>query len=206
MKLDVIDINNKKVEELNLDSGILDVETNTAVFAEAVRWYRCARRSGTQAALTKAEVSGTTKKPFPQKGRGMARQGSLKNPHQIGGGVAFAPKPRDYYFQLPKAKRRIALASALSTRARENGLLVVDNLALSEAKTKSAVQIMRNLNVSKAIFVDEQNDALEKSVRNLKAAHFVAANSLNVFDVLRAPFIVVSKSALLQINKRLLGE
>src|SRR5262245_14587909 len=122
---EVFDFSGNRVSEADFDDAVFKAPIKPYLHTEIVNWQRACARAGTQSAMTKGEVSGTTKKPSPQKGRGMARQGSLKNPHQIGGGVAFAPKPRDYSFNMPKAKRRAALVSILSARVQEGRLKII---------------------------------------------------------------------------------
>src|SRR3989338_49264 len=171
--LDIINLQNEKVGSLDLNPEIFGAPIRKHLLAEVVHWQRAGRRAGTQSALTKSEVHGTTKKPFPQKGRGMARQGSLKSPHQVGGGVAFAPKPRDYSYALPKAKRRAALAVALSARVRENSFKIIKDFELSEAKTKKTAAILNSLSAKNSLVVDCENGLLKRSMANLAGSKFI---------------------------------
>src|SRR5690606_8384297 len=135
--LDIVDLSNKKVGSIDLDERVWAAPARKWLLTEVVHWQRAKARAGTQSAMTKAEVNGTTKKPFKQKGTGNARQGSWKNPHMVGGGVAFAPKPRDHGYKLPRHKRRAALATALSVKLAEGNVKVVKDFTLGEFKTKA---------------------------------------------------------------------
>lgn len=203
---DVVDLKNKKVGSVELSDEIFAAPLRRHLLAEIVHWQRACRRAGTQSALTKAEVRGTTKKPFPQKGRGMARQGSLKNPHQVGGGVAFAPKPRDYSYAMPKAKRRAGLAVALSARVSESSFKILKNFDLSEAKTKLASSALKALKSEKALVVDCSNDVAKRSMRNLANAKFIDEAGVNVYDIMRYPVLMMTEKAALALQARMLGE
>ena len=204
--LDVVDLKNQKVGSITLSDEVFAAPIRSYLLTEIVNWQRACRRAGTQSALTKAEVHGTTKKPFPQKGRGMARQGSMKNPHQVGGGVAFAPKPRDYSYNMPKAKKRAALAVALSTRLGESSLKIVRDFDLPVAKTKVTSETLAILQAEKALVVDFANDNLKRSMRNLKSAKFIETAGVNVYDILRYPVLMMTERAVLALQQRLLGE
>jgi large subunit ribosomal protein L4 len=204
--VDVFNLANAKVGSMELSEEVFGVANRPYLLTEIVNWQRASRRQGTQSTKTKAEVSGTTMKPFPQKGRGMARQGSLKNPHQIGGGVAFAPKPRDYSYQMPKAKKRLGLAVALSLRLRENSLKIVDAFQPNDAKTKAAVGALGALQTPKALVVDTENEGLKRSMRNLPNARFLSVEGLNVFDLFKYPCLVMTQNALNVFLSRLLGQ
>lgn len=204
--LDVVDLNKNKVGTIDVSDAIFAAPIRKHILTEVVHWHRACKRAGTQSALTKAEVNGSTKKPFPQKGRGQARQGSLKNPQMIGGGVAFAPKPRDYSYAMPKAKRRAALAVALSARVLEEGLVVVKDFALAEPKTRLAAQALTGLDSNSALVVDCENHELKRSLRNLSSAKFLDEKGLNVYDILRFPKLVMTERAVQNLQARLLGE
>lgn len=202
---EVFDFSGKKISEANLDDAVFAAPIKPYLHTEIVNWQRACGRAGTQSALTKGEVSGTTKKPFPQKGRGMARQGSLKNPHQIGGGVAFAPKPRDYSFKMPKAKRRAALVSALSARVKEGRLRLLDNLTFDEPKTKRVATLLENFKIDSCLLIDEGNSTAMLSARNHSKVKFLEQIGLNVQDILRYPVVVMTVLAAKNLEKRLLG-
>lgn len=204
--VDVVDLENKKVGSIELDESIWAAPARRYLLTEIVNWQRASRRSGTQSAKTKAEVNGTTKKPYKQKGTGNARQGSFRNPHMVGGGVAFAPKPRDYAYAMPKAKRRAALATALSLKVQEGGLRIVKDFAMSEYKTKAVATALGNLDASRALIVDGENETLKRSARNLPESRYLHHDGLNVYDLLRYPSLVITESAVKAIQTRLLGE
>lgn len=203
--LEIFNVEGKKISQDDFDDAIFSAPIRPYLHSEVVNWQRSCSRSGTQSALTKGEVSGTTKKPFAQKGRGCARQGSLKNPHQIGGGVAFAPKPRDYSYNIPKSKRRAALVSVLSARKQEGGLRIVDNLNFSEIKTKKVVDLMANFGFTSCLLVDSENQNLKLSARNHSSVKFLDRAGINVMDVLRFPAVIMTVSAARDIEKHLLG-
>lgn len=203
--IDVKDLENNTVNTIKLSDSIFSMPLNRDLLSEAVRWYRSCWRLGTQSCLTKAEVSGTTKKPFPQKGRGVARQGSLKNPHQIGGGVAFAPKPRSYRYSFPQVKKKIALLTSLSVRFSENGVKVFKEFNIKEGKTKEIQSLLKKENIkSKCLIVAEPMSALIRSVKNLKNVKYLFVSQLNTYDVLKYPFLLISEKALLEIQERFL--
>ncbi len=204
--VDIFNLSNTKVGSMELSDEVFGVENRPYLLTEIVNWQRASRRAGTQCAKTKAEVNGRTAKPFPQKGRGMARQGSLRNPHQIGGGVAFAPKPRDYSYQMPKAKKRIGLAVALSLRLRENNLKIVDAFEPNGAKTKAASTALTTLGSPKALVVDSGNEGLKRSMRNLPDSRYLAVEGLNVYDLLKYPNLIMTQKAVNAVQARLLGQ
>jgi large subunit ribosomal protein L4 len=203
--LEVFNILGKKVSQADFDDAVFAAQVKPYLHTEVVNWQRACSRAGTQSALTKGEVSGSTKKPFAQKGRGNARQGSLKNPHQIGGGVAFAPKPRDYSYNLPKAKRRAALASVLSARVQEGRLKLVDEFAFQEIKTKRIGELMSSFGADTCLLVDEENHTVKLSARNHAKVKFLEPAGVNVMDVLRYPIVLMTVSAARGLEKRLLG-
>ncbi|MBH1989451.1 MAG: 50S ribosomal protein L4 [Myxococcaceae bacterium] len=202
-QVDIVNLNNEKVGTMELSPDVFAAPIRKHLLSEVVHWQRACRRAGTQSALTKAEVNGTTKKPSPQKGRGMARQGSLKSPHQIGGGVAFAPKPRDYSYQMPKAKRRAALAVALSARLKENNLKILSEFPIPEAKTKKAAQILKGLSAERSLVVDLENDLLKRSMRNLDRSKYLEEAGVNVYDILRYPVLMMTQKAVLALQERM---
>jgi large subunit ribosomal protein L4 len=204
--LDVYDFSGKKIDQAEFDDAVFSAPIRPYLLTEAVNWQRAARRAGTQSALTKAEVTGSTKKPFPQKGKGMARQGSArKNPHQIGGGVAFAPKPRDYSFTIPKSKRRAALACALSARFKEGSIRVLNDLKFDAPKTKRVGELLNNFKCEAFLLVDDVNENAKLSARNHPDVKFLSQEGVNVFDVLRFPNLMITLSAARNLEKRLLG-
>ncbi len=203
--LEVFDFSGKKVDQAEFDDAVYGAKVRPYLHTEVVNWQRACARAGTQSALTKGEVSGTTKKPFPQKGRGCARQGSLKNPHQIGGGVAFAPKPRDYSYNLPKAKKRAALASVLSARVQEGRLKLINALTFDAPKTKRVSELLSNFKGESCLLIDDENDLARLSARNHANVKFLSQEGVNVMDVLRYPLVLMTVQAARGLEKRLLG-
>jgi len=206
MKSDLLDITGKSVGSIDLDDNVFAAPIKKYLLTEVINWQRAKARRGTQAAKTRTEVNGTTKKPYAQKHTGNARQGDAKGPHFVGGGVAFAPKPRSYDYQLPKAKRRAALATALSLKAKEGSLKVVQSFELKDVKTKLVVGAIKALKTGDTLIVDATNDKLEKSARNLPDSRFLHVDGLNVLDVLKYPSLVMTQAAVQAVTKRLLGE
>lgn len=202
---DVVDLNNTKVESIELDDAVFAAPLRRYLLTEIVHWQRAKRRAGTQSAQTKSEVSRTTKKPFKQKGTGNARQGDYKNPHMVGGGVAFAPKPRSYDYHMPKAKRRSALAVALSVRASESRLKIVKDFDLSEIKTKGVIKALGALQAENALIIDVDNNNLRLSARNLPKTKYLPEGGANVYDILAHPYLVLTTAAATAIQNRLLG-
>ncbi len=203
--LEVYDFSGKKVDQAQFDDAVYGATIRPYLHTEVVNWQRACARSGTQSALTKAEVTGSTKKPFPQKGRGSARQGSLKNPHQIGGGVAFAPKPRDYSFTLPKAKKRAALTSVLSARVQEGRLKLLNSLTFDTPKTKRVAELLANFNSEGCLLIDSENDFARLSSRNHASVKFIRQEGINVMDILRYPLVLMTVQAARELEQRLLG-
>jgi large subunit ribosomal protein L4 len=203
---DVIDLANKKVGTIELHDAVFAAPIKKHLLTEVVNWQRARARAGTQSVKTRSEVNGTTKKPYGQKHTGNARQGDMKAPHFRGGGVAFAPKPRDYDYALPKAKRRAALAVALSLKVKEGGLRIVKSFDLKEAKTKLVASAIDTLNTGNTLLVDGDNEGLQRASRNLADSRYLHVDGLNVVDLLKYPSLVMSEAAVKAIQSRLLGE
>ena len=160
------------------------------------------KRQGTQKAKTRSEVSGGGRKPWRQKGTGHARQGSTRAPQWTGGGVVFAPTPRDYTIRLNKKEKRLALKSALTSRVQENKFIVLDELSLNEIKTKNFVNVMKNLNVAKALVVlGENNENVVKSAKNVADVKTALVNTINVYDILKYNTVVATKAAVAAIEE-----
>ncbi|MCP4503472.1 MAG: 50S ribosomal protein L4 [Deltaproteobacteria bacterium] len=202
---DVYDLANKKVGDIDLDDAIFAAPLRRYLLTEIIHWQRAKRRRGTKAQLTKGQVNKTTKKPFKQKGTGNARQGDWKSPHHVGGGVAFAARTRDYSYHMPKAKRRAALATALSVRVAEGGLKIVKDFQLDEIKTKAVISVLAALEGGNTLIVDGENEFLKKSVRNIPKAKYLHHDGINVYDILNHPGLVITESAANAIQQRLLG-
>ena len=202
--VDVVNLKNEKVGTIDLLPEVFEAPIRKHILSEVVNWQRACRRAGTHSTLSKGEVSGTTKKPFAQKGRGCARQGSTKNPHQIGGGVAFGPKPRDYSYALPKAKKRAALAVALSARLKENSIKIVKDFELSEPKTSVALAALAGLGLQKSLVVDSDNVVLKRCMKNLPNSKFLNEAGLNVYDILHYPELTMTESAVKALQERVI--
>ena len=203
---DVIDLSGKKVGSIELNDQVFAAPIKKYLLTEVVEWQRAKARRGTQSVKTRTEVNGTTKKPYGQKHTGNARQGDLKAPHMRGGGVAFAPKPRDYEFAMPKAKRRAALATALTLKVKEGNLRVVKSFDLKETKTKAVKTALEAFKTGCTLIVDGDNEKLAKSARNLADSRYLNVDGLNVVDLLRYPSLVMTEAAVQSITQRLLGE
>ena len=198
----VYNMQGAEVGKMDLNDAIFGVEVNEHLVKMVVTAHLAAERQGTQKAKTRSEVSGGGRKPWRQKGTGHARQGSTRAPQWTGGGVVFAPTPRDYTIKLNKKEKRAALKSALTSRVQENKFIVVDELALNEIKTKKFVEVMNNLKVSKALVVlaeDDQN--VIKSASNVASVKTANAGMINVYDILKYSTVVATKAAVEKIEE-----
>jgi large subunit ribosomal protein L4 len=192
-KFDVYDLERKKVSELELADEIFAGEVNEHLFYEVVKAKLASDRSGTHAVKNRSLVSGGGKKPWRQKHTGRARQGSTRASHFVGGGKAMGPKPRDYAYDVPKKVRKAALRSALSLKGKEQKLLIVSEWKPAAPKTSAAAKVLEKLGVRKALVVDDGgNRALARSIRNLDGADFLAAEGLNVYDILAHEALVLT--------------
>lgn len=201
-KATVVDMTGKKVGEVELSEAVFGIEPNEVVVHEAVKNYLANRRQGTQSALTRAEVSGGGIKPWRQKGTGRARQGSTRAPQWTHGGIVFAPKPRSYSYNLNRKVKRLALKSALSAKAAEGNVIVVDGLDLSEIKTKAMASFLGALDSGKAVLVTpEVNENVVKSARNIPGVVTTTAKLLSVYDIVNAKQFIVDKAALAVIEE-----
>ena len=201
-KVAVLNMAGKEVDTIELNDAVFGVEINEHLVHMAVLQQLANNRQGTQKAKTRSEVSGGGKKPYRQKETGHARQGSTRAPHYTGGGVVFAPVPRDYSFKLNKKEKRAALKSALTSRVVENKFIVLDELKLDEIKTKKFVEVMNNLKVNKALVVLNDMDAnVIASAKNIPTVKTTQTNELNVFDVLKYDTVVVTKAAVATIEE-----
>ena len=201
-KANLYDMAGKQIGEIELSEAIFGIEPNQAVVHEAVKNHLGNCRQGTQSALTRAEVSGGGKKPWRQKGTGHARQGSTRAPQWTHGGIVFAPKPRSYRTSLNKKARRLALKSALSAKAAENAVLVVDGLELAEVKTKTMKTFLDAIGASKSVVITpEVNEKVVLSARNIPGAVTTTAKILSVYDIVNAKQLVIDKAALAIIEE-----
>ena len=200
--ISVFNIEGKEVGSIELNDAVFGVNVNEHLVHMAVVAQLANKRQGTQKAKTRSEVSGGGRKPWKQKGTGHARQGSTRSPQWKGGGVVFAPTPRDYTINLNKKEKRIALKSALTSSVLENKFIVVDDFAMSEIKTKKMQQTLNNLNVKKALVVcaeNEKNTVL--SVRNIYGVKAASPKTINVYDILKYNTVVASKDAVKTIEE-----
>ena len=198
----VYNMEGKEVEKLELNDNIFGVEINEHLVHLAVVSQLANNRQGTQKAKTRSEVRGGGRKPWRQKGTGHARQGSTRSPQWTGGGVVFAPTPRDYSFKLNKKEKRLALKSALTSRLQENKLIVVDELKFDEVKTKNFKQVMDNLKVEKGLVILAENDVnTVLSARNLASIDTTLTSQINVYDIMKAGTIVLTKDSAAKIEE-----
>ncbi len=198
----VYNMEGKEVDKIELNDSIFGVEIKEHLVHMAVLQQLANKRQGTQKAKTRSEVRGGGRKPWRQKGTGHARQGSTRSPQWTGGGVVFAPTPRDYSFKLNKKEKRAALKSALTSRVVENKFVVVDELKLDEIKTKKFVEVLKNLNVEKALVVlNDMDEKVIASAANIPTVKTTQTNELNVFDVLKYDTVVVTKAAVATIEE-----
>ena len=207
MQIDIVNIEGKKVGELALADAVFGAKVKEYLLWELVKAQQAAKRAGTHATKTRAHVRGGGKKPYKQKGTGNARQGSSRAPNHVGGGKVFGPHPRDYSYTVLKKVKRAALISALSLRAKEKKIVVVDKLAFDAPKTKRLVGILKTLGIESALLVDSKdNKNLSKSAANLPSHRYLAPEGLNVYDILRHPGLVIAADAVKQIEARVAAE
>ena len=198
----VYNMEGKEVGTMELNDAVFGVEVNEHLVHMAVVAQLANKRQGTQKAKTRSEVSGGGRKPWRQKGTGHARQGSTRAPQWTGGGIVFAPTPRDYTIRLNKKEKRAALKSALTSRVNENKFVVVDELKFDEIKTKNFKAVMNNLNVSKALVVLAENDTnTVLSARNIPEVKTSLVNTINVYDILKYNTVVATKAAVASIEE-----
>ena len=198
----VYNIEGKEVGSIELNDAVFGVEVNEHLVHMAVVNQLANNRQGTQSAKTRSEVSGGGRKPWRQKGTGHARQGSTRAPQWTGGGIVFAPKPRDYSFKMNKKEKRIALLSALSSKVAESKIVVLDEFKLDEIKTKKFVEVMNSLKVENALVVLEgENKNVVLSGRNIPSVKVTATNEINTYDVLKYTTLVVTKAAVEKLEE-----
>ena len=195
-------IEGKEVGKIDLSDAVFGVEVNEHLVHMAVVSQLANNRQGTQKAKTRSEVSGGGRKPWRQKGTGHARQGSTRAPQWTGGGVVFAPVPRDYSFKMNKREKRAALKSALTSRVEENKFIVIDEINFEEAKTKNFANILKNLDVSKALVVlEDDNKNAELSARNIADVKTAKTNTINVYDILKYNTVITTKAVVAKIEE-----
>ncbi len=202
--IDVFNTKKDKVGEIDLDDGIFGVEVFPPVLHEVVTWQRACRRAGSASTKTRAEVAGGGRKPWRQKGTGRARAGSNRSPLWKGGGTVFGPKPRSYGYTLPKKVRRLALKMALSSKLKNGQLVVLEGYPQETPKTKEFVQVLKNFDMAKALFITpEEHQTLKLSARNVPYVQVMLTAGLNVYDILRHDYLVLLSPAVAQIEARL---
>ena len=201
-KVSVLNMEGKQVDEIELNDAVFGVEVKENLVHQAVLSQLANNRQGTQKVKTRSEVSGGGRKPWRQKGTGHARQGSTRAPQWTGGGVVFAPVPRDYSFKMNKKEKRAALKSVLTDRVNENKFIVVDDIKFEAPKTKDFVKMMNNLNVSKALVVLKDNDVnAVMSAKNIPTVKTALTNTINVYDILKYDVVVIDKAAVATIEE-----
>ncbi len=202
-KIEVLNINGEAASKIELNENIWGITPNDAVLYDALRLARNNQRQGTADTKTRSEVSGGGKKPWRQKGTGRARQGSTRAPHWPGGGIVFGPHPRSYAIKMNRKERRLALKSALAYKALESNLIVVDSFNIETSKTKDAKATLANFKTGKKILivVDELNDNLILSTRNLNNVLLLTVNEINTYDVVLADTMIITENALKQLEE-----
>lgn len=191
-----------KIEDIQLNDNIFAVEVNADAMHQVVVALLANKRQGTQSAKTRAEVRGGGIKPWRQKGTGRARQGSIRAPQWIKGGVVFAPKPRDYRMSIPKSMRRVAMLSALTSKVQNDEMVVLDSLTLEAPKTKEIVKMLNAFNAKKTLIVTaEANEIVYKSARNIEGVAVLPVNNINVYDLLKYSKVIMTKDAVSKIEE-----
>jgi large subunit ribosomal protein L4 len=193
-KIDVYDVDGKKVKSMELKEEVFGIKPNEAVVHSVLLNYLANQRQGTQSTKTRSEVRGGGRKPWRQKGTGRARQGSIRAPQWIKGGIALGPKPRSYKYRVNKKEKQLAIRSILSSKVLENSLVVVDKFDFSEIKTKQVVSAMNNLKIEgkTLIMIPEKNENVQKSARNIEGVRTISVSTINVFDLLKYKNLVLT--------------
>ncbi len=204
VEVNVHTIDGKKIGEIELNNDLFDAKINKHVVHQIVKRYLAGKRRGTASTKNRSEVSGGGKKPWKQKGTGRARAGSIRSPLWVGGGIIFGPENRDYSYPIPKKMRMVALKSILSDKAKNNNIIVLDNLELKEGKTKEIINIFNNLNLDGnkvLIVIDKEDDLIKRAVSNLEGAMVITANKINAYELINYKKIIVTKDALKVIEE-----
>ena len=202
-KVDVYDLNGKKVSDIELAENVFGIEPNEAIVHSVLKNYLANQRQGTQSTKTRSEVSGGGRKPWRQKGTGRARQGSIRAPQWVKGGIALGPRPRSYKYTVNKKERRLAIRSVLSSKVLENNLVVLDKAEMKEIKTQAMVKTLANLKVEgkTLILLPERNENVQKSARNIKNVKTTLVNTINVYDLLKYNKLVVTLDAVKKLEE-----
>ncbi len=192
----------KQVGDIQLNNNVFGVEVNTDAMHQVVVALLANKRQGTQSAKTRAEVRGGGIKPWRQKGTGRARQGSIRSPQWIKGGIVFAPKPRDYRVSVPKSMRKVAMKSALTSKVQDNQMVVLEALSFEAPKTKNMVEVLKAFDAKKTLIVTgESNEVLYKSARNIADVQIMPVNNINVYDLLKFEKLIITKDAVSKIEE-----
>lgn len=202
-KIDVYNIEGKKVSDVELSENVFGIEPNEAVVHSVLVNYMANQRQGTQSTKTRSEVSGGGRKPWKQKGTGRARQGSIRATQWIKGGIALGPKPRSYKYTVNKKERRLALKSMLSSKVLENELIVIDAIPFKEIKTKNMVNVLNNLKVEgkTLIVLPEKDENVQKSARNIEGVKTSLVNTINAYDLLKYKKLIITLDAVKKIEE-----
>ncbi len=202
-KVTMLNMAGEAAGELELNDDIFGIEINEFAVHEVIKNYLANQRQGTQSAKTRGEVRGGGRKPFRQKGTGRGRQGSLTSPSHIGGGVVFAPKPRDYSYTVPKKVKRLALKSALSSKVKEEEIIVIDELSFEEPKTKEMIKVLENVKAAKKalIITAEKDENVVKSAANIPGVKTSIVTAMNTYDIVNATSFIVTKEAVEKIQE-----
>lgn len=202
-KVNVLNMLGEEIEEIQLNDKVFGVDIHEQAVHDVVKSQLASRRQGTQSVKTRTEVRGGGRKPWRQKGTGRARQGSIRAPHWVGGGVTFAPKPRDYSYKVPKKVRKLAMKSVLTSKALNSEIIVLEELKLEAPKTKEIVEMLENLNAKKKalIVMDEKNENVIKSASNIPNVKTILIDALNVYDILNYDSFIITKAALKKVEE-----
>lgn len=202
-KVKVLNMLGEQVDEIELSEGIFDIEINEHVVYEVVKNQLANKRQGTQSAKNRDEVRGGGKKPWRQKGTGRARQGSIRAPHFTGGGVTFAPKPRDYSYKVPKKVRRLALKSVLTSKVQNGEIIVIDNIDFDAPKTKEMATFLSNISADRKalIVMDEKKESVIKSANNIPNLGTALVNTINVYDLMNCNSLIITKEAVKKVEE-----
>ena len=201
-KVTMLNMAGEAVGDIELNDSVFGIEVNEFAVHEVIKNYLANQRQGTQSAKTRGEVRGGGRKPFRQKGTGRGRQGSLTSPSHIGGGVVFAPKPRDYSYSVPKKVKRLAIKSVLTSKVQENEIIVLDSLSFEAPKTKEMVNVLKNIKAAKKaiIVMDEKDENVIKSAANIPGVKTTLVSTMNTYEVLNATSFIVTKEAVKKIE------
>jgi len=202
VKLNVYDKSNKVLSSIDLNN-LFETEINETLLHQVVVSKLLGERAGTASTKTRAEVAGSTKKLFKQKGTGRARQGSAKAPHLYGGGIVFGPKPRDFSLKVNKKMQKSALIQSLASKIKSNNFFIVEDLNFEETKTKNIINLLKSFNIISCLFIDNSNERLFLSTRNIYKVKSLKPEQLNAYDIIRYENIIISKSALEKLTEKL---